>query len=177
MSRAAARQVAPRSGKPAQSKPAQSKPANKKRANLRLVDPRVAQMRARRRRTVAVSMMVLVAGMFVVAYAQARLVEGQHELDQLRTEVAEARKVRAQLERDVVEASSPTAITDRARALGMVRAADPLYIVAVDVPESSAVIDGVDPAADPFTDAPQRGGGPAVADVELSSVSIGASGS
>ncbi len=164
MSAAAARKASPRAAKPA---------PKARRANLRLVDPRIAQLKARRRRTAAASMFVLVAGMFVVAYAQARLVEGQLELDQLRTEVAEARKVQAQLERDVVEASSPTAITDRARALGMVRAVEPLYIVAVDVPEQPAVIDGVDPAQ---PEAPQVSNrGPAVADVELSSSAIGAS--
>ncbi len=105
--------------------------AKQARPNLKLVDPRIAQTKARRRRVLFVSLIVLAAGMFMVTYAQARLVEGQHELDQLRTQVAESQKTRARLERDVVVASSPDAITDRARALGMVRAVDPQYIVAV----------------------------------------------
>lgn len=172
MSRAAARQTGSdqTEGRAARSTKAE-------RPNLRLVDPRVAKERTRRRRIVAISMVVLVAGMFVVAYAQARLVEGQHELDQLRTEVAEAQKIRARLERDVVEASSPTSITDRARALGMVRAVDPLYIVAVDTPDVAVDASGV--AGEPVAEVvePLPAGGPATADVELSVAPHGTTGS
>ncbi len=174
MSRATARQL-----RPERTRSERSKSDKAARPNLRLVDPRIAQAKTRRRRIVALSMAVLIAGMFVVAYAQARLVEGQHELDQLRTEVAEARKERARLERDVVEASSPTAITERARQLGMVRAVEPIYIVAVDTPDSVLDIapEGSEtpaPGSEPVEPAKR---GPAVADVELSVAPLGTAGS
>ncbi len=73
----------------------------------------------------------VVIGMFVSAMAQAELVRGQQELNELRADVAEAENLRADLEREIVVASAPQVIVQQARALGMVRATEPQYFPAV----------------------------------------------
>ncbi len=74
---------------------------------------------------------VLIIGFFAAALAQAQLVANQHELDLLRTQIAEAEAGRARLERAVEESSAPAAIIDRAVDIGMVRSSDPVYLAAV----------------------------------------------
>lgn len=120
MSSSAARRLNPASPRSRQSRP-----------KLRLVDARVLRASARRRAISLVAMLSLAAGMFLVAFAHAQLVGTQQRLDQIRSQVAEAEAERARLERDVVFASSPESIVVRATALGMVRATDPQYLVAV----------------------------------------------
>lgn len=111
--------------------------AKSERPKLRLVDKQALKSRSRRRTVIISSLCLLVAGMFMTTLAHARLVEGQRELDVLRSDIAELDGRRAQLEGEIVIASSPEAIVARARVLGMVRASDPQYLVAVRRPSGS----------------------------------------
>ncbi len=111
---------------------AASSPANVVRPHLRVLDQQAMRRRARRRNAAMVMFIVLIIGFFAAALAQAQLVANQHELDLLRTQIAEADAKRARLERDVEESSAPGAIIDHATdVLGMVRANDPIYLAAV----------------------------------------------
>lgn len=111
--------------------------AKSERPKLRLVDKKALKSRSRRRTVIISSLCLLVVGMFMTTLAHARLVEGQRELDLLRNDIAELDGRRAQLEGEIVIASSPEAIVARARVLGMVRASDPQYLVAVRRPSGS----------------------------------------
>ena len=115
----------------AQARPRASSPANVVRPHLRVLDQEAMRRRARRRNVAMGMFMVLIIGFFAAALAQAQLVANQHELDVLRTQIAEAEAERARLERSVEESSAPGAIIDRAVAIGMVRANDPVYLAAV----------------------------------------------
>lgn len=98
---------------------------------LALVDP-AARRRRRLRRTIATGFVaVLVATLFAVGLIQAQLVQRQQRLDQLRTEITATRAQELRLSRSVLEASSPDEVVRRATELGMVRAQDPVYLVAV----------------------------------------------
>lgn len=108
-----------------------SSPANVVRPHLRVLDQQALRRRARRRNVAMVMFIVLIIGFFAAALAQAQLVANQHELDLLRTRIAEAEADRARLERSVEESSAPGAIIDRAVEIGMVRANDPVYLAAV----------------------------------------------
>ncbi len=108
-----------------------SSPANVIRPHLRVLDQQALRRRARRRNLAMAMFVVLIIGFFAAALAQAQLVANQHELDLLRTQIAEAEANRARLERSVEESSAPGAIIDRAVAIGMVRANDPIYLAAV----------------------------------------------
>ncbi len=101
------------------------------RPKLRVVDHRRIKQAARRRRVGLWIASALAIGMFVSALAQAELVRGQQDLNQMRVQVAENRTERARLEREIVMASAPHVVVDRARALGMVRATEPQYFPAV----------------------------------------------
>lgn len=119
--------------------------------NLRVLDQVAIRRRARRRNAAILLFMVLLSGLFVVAFVHARLVATQQELDQTRSQIAELRNERARLERAVDEASSPALIVERAGELGMVRAAQPAFLVAVAPLESGrfTAADGSDgPVAD-----------------------------
>ncbi len=111
------------------------------RPRLRLIDRRVLRRLAVRRLAYTTACLVLVVGIFAVALAQAELVKGQQQLDETRRELDDAQALRARLEREVDRASSPDEIVSRARVLGMVRAADPIYFTAV---RPLAETDGVD---------------------------------
>jgi cell division protein FtsL len=74
---------------------------------------------------------VLVATLFAVGLIQAQLVQRQQHLDELRTEIADARAQELRLAREVLVASSPDEVVRRATEMGMVRAQDPVYLVAV----------------------------------------------
>ncbi len=108
-----------------------SSPANVVRPQLRVLDQAALRRRARRRNLAMGMFMVLIIGFFAAALAQAQLVADQHELDLLRTQIAEAEANRARLERAVEESSAPGAIIERAAAIGMVRANEPIYLAAV----------------------------------------------
>lgn len=101
------------------------------RPKLRLIDQRTIRSAARRRLLYLGLCFVLVAGLFAVALVQAQLVQGQQQLDELRTGRDIAVAERARLQRQVDIASSPDAIVSQALDLGMVRAADPVYFTAI----------------------------------------------
>ncbi len=130
-SRAAARSTAASEQRTKRSAPKSERP------KLRLVDKKALKSRSRRRTVIISSLGLLVVGMFMTTLAHARLVEGQRELDVLRGDIAELDGRRAQLEGEIVISSSPEAIVARARVLGMVRASDPQYLVAVRRPSGS----------------------------------------
>jgi hypothetical protein len=98
---------------------------------LRVIDQRSLRSRALRRLVYLAICALLVAALFSVALLQAQLVQGQQYLDNHRLELRQAQAERARLVRDVDIASSPESIVTRAGALGMLRAADPVYFTAV----------------------------------------------
>lgn len=108
-----------------------ARPAGATRPNLRVIDRKSVRAGAIRRAIYICATSLVVAGLFAVAFVQAQLVEGQRELDRLRQDLDIAQDQRAELVRDVDIASSPSEIVARAEALGMVRAADPVYFSAV----------------------------------------------
>ncbi len=108
--------------------PARTRTAKPK---LRVVDHHRLKQAARRRRMGLWLAGAVTVGMFVSALAQAELVRGQQELNQLRAELVVAQSEQARLEREIVMASAPHIVVDRARALGMVRATEPQYFPAV----------------------------------------------
>lgn len=107
-----------------------SSSANKK-AKLRVVDKAALRRRRRRRALVGLVAMVVTTSLFAVALLYGQLVEGQQDIDQLRAEIAQAEADRARLERAVAVASTPAAIVARAHQMGLVRAENPQYLVAV----------------------------------------------
>lgn len=60
------------------------------------------------------------AGLFGVVGLHVQLAEGQAELDQLRTDLDQVQEVNEVLRLDVAQATSPSAVLDAARELGMV---------------------------------------------------------
>ncbi|MEZ5379011.1 MAG: hypothetical protein R2733_21110 [Acidimicrobiales bacterium] len=106
-------------------RPAATKP------KLRVVDHHRLKQAARRRRMGLWVAGAVAVGMFVSALAQAELVRGQQELNQMRQQVADAQAEQARLEREIVMASAPQVVVERARNLGMVRATEPQYFPAV----------------------------------------------
>ena len=118
-----------------QTAPARKRSAAPKRQqppDLRVLDQATIRRRARRRNAVLTLFMVLLSGLFLVAFVHARLVESQQDLDLMRTRIAELGAEKAQIERAVDEASSPSIIVERANELGMVRAENPVFLTAVD---------------------------------------------
>ncbi len=102
-----------------------------KKTKLRVVDKKVIRRRRRQRTLISLSGAVVTVALFGVALMYGQLVEGQQDVDELRAEIAQADADRARLEREVAIASTPEAIVQRALELGMVRALDPKYLVAV----------------------------------------------
>lgn len=107
------------------------KPGESKKTKLRVVDKAALRRRARQRTLLTLAAALVTASLFGVALLYGQLVEGQQELDTMRAEIAQAEAERARLEREVAVASTPDAIVERAIELGMVRAVDPQYLVAV----------------------------------------------
>lgn len=105
--------------------------------DLKIVDRRALRRRRRRRALATVSAFLVVVTLFAVALLYAQLVKDQQRIDQLRAEIAETTDEKAQLERAVAKASTPDVIVEKAGHLGMVRAVDPQYLVAVRSPEST----------------------------------------
>lgn len=106
-----------------------SQPAERPR--LRLIDRSVLRRLAARRIAYFCTCTLIVVGVFTVALAQAELVERQGRLDETRRTLDAAQADLAKLQRDVDRAASPEQIVSRATALGMVRAAEPVYFNAV----------------------------------------------
>lgn len=114
-------------------KPASTPAANnsEKKAKLRVVDKKAVRRRRRQRTLLTFAAALVTVALFGVALMYGQLVEGQQNIDELRAEIAQAEAERARLQREVAVASTPEAIVDRAFQLGMVRALDPQYLVAV----------------------------------------------
>ena len=100
------------------------------RARLRVVDLAARRRRARRRVALALLFVLVVVGLFGVAFVHAQLVESQQDLDDMRGRIAELEAEKARIERAVDEASAPATVVERAAELGMVRAEDPVYLMA-----------------------------------------------
>ena len=98
---------------------------------LALVDRRARRAARIRRNLLVVAAGVLVVAFFAVGLVHAQLVQRQQQLDGLRSRIGETRAEQLRLSREVVVASSPDEIVRRASELGMVRAEDPVYLVAV----------------------------------------------
>ncbi len=111
--------------------PATAPARESSRPSLKVVDARAVNRRRRQRRVLVALAIVFMVGCFVVAAAQAVLVQGQRELDDVRLQIAEAEGEQDRLVQQLVDARSPETIIARAEALGMVRADDPVYLVAV----------------------------------------------
>jgi cell division protein FtsL len=113
----------------------QNAPASRKatpsRPALRVLDQASVRRRARRRNATLALFIVVLNALFLVAFVHARLVEGQQELDQMRTRISELEEERARIVRAVDEASSPAVVVERANELGMIRAEEPVYLLAV----------------------------------------------
>ncbi len=112
------RQPAPRTGR------GPAKP------QLRVLNEAARRRRARHRTALLILFVAVLAGFFAVAFVHAELVAGQHDLDAVRAEISQAEARHAELARAVEEASAPAVIVERATALGMVRAEQPVYLVA-----------------------------------------------
>ena len=98
---------------------------------LALVDRRSLRSARVRRALFAVTMSVVVVALFAVGLIHAQLVQRQQRLDELRAEIGDTQAERLRLSRQVIIASSPDEIVRRAHEIGMVRAEDPVYLVAV----------------------------------------------
>jgi len=122
---ATVRKAAAKAGAKTAGKPAAKKP------KLRVVDKAALRRRRRQRTLLGFLAVVVTTALFGVAILYGQLVEGQQNIDQLRAEIAQAEADRARLEREVAVASTPEAIVQRAFQIGMVRAEDPQYLVAV----------------------------------------------
>lgn len=105
--------------------------SSKTRPRLEVID-RSEQRAIRRRRRAMVGMFfVVLIGLFAIATAHAQLVSNQQDLDELRLQLAEAEAATARVQRAVDLASAPDVIVQRAHSLGMVRAAEPVYLAPV----------------------------------------------
>ncbi len=105
-----------------------AKPA---RPELRVLDQTSIRRRARRRNATLALFIVVLNALFMVAFVHARLVEGQQELDLMRSRIEELESEKARIVRAVDEASSPAVVVERATELGMIRAEEPVYLLAV----------------------------------------------
>lgn len=101
------------------------------RPELRVYDRSAARRRARRRNALVMLFVVVLNALFLVTFVHARLVEGQQELDEIRGRIAELETEKARIARAVDEASSPAVVVERATELGMIRAGEPVYLLAV----------------------------------------------
>lgn len=128
---------------PARQSPAGRKTEQAKRPALRIVDKQAMRRRAQRRVLLTLSAATVMSALFGVAVAYARLAENQQHLDQVRSDIHQAETDISRLERDIVEASSPHAVVERAGQLGMVRAENPVYLTAT----AERDVAGVDVAA------------------------------
>jgi cell division protein FtsL len=113
--------------RPTATAPARGRPT----PQLSLVEAPSRRAARLRRTLVSAFVAVLVVTLFAVGLIQAQLVQRQHRLDELRSEIAATRAQQLRLTQEVLVASSPGEIVRRATEMGMVRAQDPVYLVAV----------------------------------------------
>jgi len=66
--------------------------------------------------------------LFLVAFAQAKLVSYQQDLDLITNRITELQDEKVQLENVVSQASAPKKIVNRAEEIGMIRAAAPVQL-------------------------------------------------
>ena len=115
------------------------------RPRLEVLDQAGARRRSRRRNALMVAFVLVLIGFFLVAFVHASLVAGQQDLDQMRVQIAELQAEKASVQRGIEESSAPSRIVERAHALGMVRAEDPVFLAAVR-PIDAAPVGGDDNA-------------------------------
>lgn len=101
------------------------------RPRLEVLDRAAARRRSRRRNALMVAFVLVLVGFFLIAFVHASLVAGQQNLDEMRTHIAELQAEKASVQRGIEESSAPSRIVERANALGMVRAEDPVFLAAV----------------------------------------------
>lgn len=118
------------------------------RPRLEVLDQAAARRRARRRNALMAAFVLVLVGFFLVAFVHASLVAGQQDLDEMRTQIAELQAEKASVQRGIEESSAPSLIVERANALGMVRAEDPVFLAAVRPasPAPAAPVGGDDSA-------------------------------
>lgn len=113
------------------------------RPKLKVLDQRAVRQRSRRRHALLAMFIVVLLGFFAVAFVHAELVAGQQDLDAMRTKIAEVGASNAKLARAVERASSPESIVNGGLERGMVRAHEPVYLVAVapvrDLPQAAVL--------------------------------------
>jgi cell division protein FtsL len=148
------------------------RPKRTARPKLRVLDQVAIRRRARRRNAAIGLFMVLLSGLFVVAFVHAHLVASQQELDQKRSQIAELENERARLERSVDEASSPALIVDRAAELGMIRAAQPVFLVSVE-PAAEPVVGSAPSVPIEVAEAPTTLGSESVEESALGGIGDG----
>lgn len=107
-----------------------SSSSTSRRPQLRVLNQQAIRQRARHRNALLALFLIVILGFFAVAFVHAQLVSGQRELDELLANIEQAEADRARLSRAVEEASSPAQVVKRAELLGMVRAAEPIYLSA-----------------------------------------------
>ena len=109
---------------------------------LRVVDTE-ARLRARRvQRVMFLVATLVVLALFAAVVFHVQLAQGQLELDRLERRTVAAREEYQRLRLQYAQQSSPSAIEQRAKALGMVRAGDvPTYVVVPDAPTPESTPD------------------------------------
>lgn len=105
-------------------------PASAERPKLRLIDTGAMKKEARGHKLVMVGIVALATALFLIAVAQAKLVQSQRVLDETRSETAVVEERVAELEREVMSSSSPVVVVEAAESMGMVRSENPVYLVA-----------------------------------------------
>jgi cell division protein FtsL len=96
------------------------------RTELRVVEP--ARRRRRNWQVGTVAGLVLFVALFLVAGAQALIVQQQGHLDDVNARIESAEQEAARLEIEATELGSPERITREAEALGMIDAGEPVYL-------------------------------------------------
>jgi cell division protein FtsL len=117
-------------------------PARVRSVALRVVDTD-ARLHARRvRRVMWLLAALVVLALFAAVVFHVQLAQGQLELDRLERQTTTAREEYQHLRLQYAQLSSPAAIEERAKALGMVRAGDvPTYVVVPDAPPPASTPD------------------------------------
>jgi len=96
--------------------------------SLKLLEQKRSKSGLRNRIIVLGAFAVGLIVLFFVAFAQAKLVSYQQDLDLITNRITELQDEKIELESLVSQASSPNKIVNRAEKLGMVRAASPIQI-------------------------------------------------
>lgn len=100
------------------------------RPELTVLDQGAVRWRSRRRKALLFAFVLVLAGFFGVAFVHANLVTSQQQLDQMRAQVADLQAQKAGIQRQIEDAESPERIVERATAMGMVRAKEPVFLPA-----------------------------------------------